>query len=659
MLEALQVAIPTLRLEVLETAVGAAAVTSGELCDLFKHLAAQPDALVSSSSSAPRVLGRLARILRDEGATNVVLPRCAACGSERPLLHPTSEGRICARCFAARRAPEACVACDKVAVVHARTATGALCKRCRTRDPDSWSNCTSCGRLAPVAARGETGPLCARCYQPPCEQCSSCGKARPVGSRRGGVVLCSTCYARHSQPRRPCGGCGRVLPVNRRAQGADPDLCNSCNAAPLGRCSRCTSMGPITRRRSGQPLCLHCVLVERVDALLSGGGGTVPASLSALRDVLLGGTYPKSALQWLSRGGGAKLLATLSNGGVLSHEALEDLAGSDRARDYLRSLLVASGALPEQNLEVERLSTYVGELAALLEVPEDRQLFLAFAQWQVLRRFRQKAEQHPVGLSATYSRAVVRAAAQFLVALRSDGLELGACRQTDVERFVSSSAHLARYLRPFLTWALKRRSVAGLEAPRAPRGPGSVATEQAEHFALVRRLLYDDSLDLGDRVAGALVVIYAQPASRVARLSCEQLSERDGVLFLRLGAEPLAIPEPLATLLRQLPHRRQDNMASRFPSPWLFPGRLAGRPMNPESLRSRLGRIGVECRPQRSAALLHLASELPSAVISDLLGIDASTAEHWVHAAGGTWGRYAAGRGLPDRAGKGRSSSIR
>lgn len=644
MLEALQVAVPILRLEVLEAAVSAAAVTSGELCDLFKYIVAEPEALVAASSSAPRVFGRLVRILRESGATNVVLPRCAACDSERPLLHPSPEGRICARCFNARRAPEACVACGKVTVVHARTAKGALCKSCRTRDPDSWSSCVSCGRLAPVEARGETGPLCARCYEPPSESCSSCEKSRSVGSRRGGVVLCPTCYARLSQPRRPCGGCGRVLPVNRRAKGADPDLCNSCNAAPLGRCSRCTALRPITRRREGQPLCWHCVLVERVDALLSDDTGTVPSSLSALRDVLLGGTYPKSTLHWLSRGGGGKLLVTLSKGGALSHRALDDLAGSDRAKDYLRSLLVASGALPEQNLEVERLSIYVGELAALLEAPEDRQLFLAFAQWQVLRRFRQKAERRPVGLSATYSRAVARAAVQFLTTLRSDGRELGECRQTDVDRFVSSSAHLAGDLRPFLNWALKRRSIAGIEAPRAPRGAGSAAIEQAEHFSLARRLHHDDSLDVGDRVAGALVVIYAQPASRVARLSREQLSERDGVLFLRLGAEPLAIPEPLAALLRLLPCRRQDQTGSRVPSPWLFPGRLAGRPMNPESLRTRLGRIGVECRPQRSAALLHLASELPSAVISDLLGVDVSTAEHWVHVAGGTWGRYAADR---------------
>jgi hypothetical protein len=178
--------------------------------------------------------------------------------------------------------------------------------------------------------------------------------------------------------------------------------------------------------------------------------------------------------------------------------------------------------------------------------------------------------------------------------------------------------------------------------------PVAVAAEA--RWALARRLLHDDSLDAGDRVAGTLVVLYAQPVARIARLRRSDITDQDGRLFLRLGRERLLMPPPLDGLLRRLPARRQTGPSGTIPAAakWLFPGRHAGQPQHPEHIRRRLGVLGIDCRANRNAALLQLAAEIPAAVLADTVGITPNTAVRWIKTAGGDWTRYAARRARAD-----------
>jgi len=54
----------------------------------------------------------------------------------------------------------------------------------------------------------------------------------------------------------------------------------------------------------------------------------------------------------------------------------------------------------------------------------------------------------------------------------------------------------------------------------------------------------DDELELGDRVAGCLVLLYGQQLSRVVTITFDQISEHDGVIRLHLGATHIDIPAP-------------------------------------------------------------------------------------------------------------------
>jgi hypothetical protein len=120
---------------------------------------------------------------------------------------------------------------------------------------------------------------------------------------------------------------------------------------------------------------------------------------------------------------------------------------------------------------------------------------------------------------------------------------------------------------------------------------------------------------------------------------------------VRFGSDQVQMPEPLASLVRRLPTRRQIGPSGTIAGDWLFPGRQAGQHQHPEHLRRRLGTLGIDCRANRNAALLQLATEVPAAVLADTLGIDAKTAVRWTKTAGGDWTRYAARRAGDDRRG--------
>ena len=85
-------------------------------------------------------------------------------------------------------------------------------------------------------------------------------------------------------------------------------------------------------------------------------------------------------------------------------------------------------------------------------------------------------------------------------------------------------------------------SAAGAEA--CP--PGSDA-----RLAAIRRLLLDETLAPGDRIAGCLVTLYGQQVSTIAALRTTDTSCAAGATRLKFGADWLDVPEPVATLLRQ------------------------------------------------------------------------------------------------------------
>ena len=138
------------------------------------------------------------------------------------------------------------------------------------------------------------------------------------------------------------------------------------------------------------------------------------------------------------------------------------------------------------------------------------------------------------------------------------------------------------------------------------------------------------------RVAACVLLLYAQPVTRIMTLTSDDIAIDDDRMTLALGDPPAPVPEPFAALVRRLLAQRPAGT-----SRWLFPGRRPGQPLSYVSFSQGLRDLGVPLRLARVAAIRQLALQAPAPVIAEALGFHHTTQRQTIHA-GGIWNRYAA-----------------
>ena len=159
-----------------------------------------------------------------------------------------------------------------------------------------------------------------------------------------------------------------------------------------------------------------------------------------------------------------------------------------------------------------------------------------------------------------------------------------------------------------------------------------------------RRLLHDAAIRPEDRLAGQLVMLYAQGATAISQMTTGQLQAGHDGVRPRLGRTPIHLPEPVATIARTVLANRKGHasIGARQPSAWLVPGGQPGRPVSTAQLTSRLNDLGIRPGQDRSTALFQLAAEIPAAILARTLAISTSAAVTWQSHAAGDWITYAA-----------------
>lgn len=582
------------------------------------------------------VLG-LIEILADAGAEGIVRPACGRCRRVVRLDKPLDGVRVCRNCIARTRA-EPCSRCTAVREPATRDADGRpLCPDCLSRDPANWEKCQGCGRRRPVGARTQDGPVCPSCLRPPVRTCAICGTDAPCEiSKATGQPWCRACQKRWSR----CTRCGKVKPI-LGGTTSEP-LCSACVRPDPGFWQQCPACGTAERLRGDR--CARCTLDAQLQHLLAAPDGTIRPELLALKDALCSTERPLTTRTWLSTSSATAVLADLASGTrKLSHEALDEL-GPDKTVRHLRTVLVASGTLPARDEYLARLEQWLDEVTASVADPQDRYIVHRYATWHHLRRLRRRASPNGV----TYGQAAglrrrVWAAIGFLELLAGHGLTLATCRQAHLDGWLADSlVHQKLDTGAFIRWATGNK-LAKLDFP-ATRWHGPAGAIDADHrWQAARRLLHDDSLPADTRAAGLLVVLYAQPVADIAQLTIDDVTITDERVEITLGSAPIALPEPMNTLVTQLVATRRGHAVSghHAASPWLFPGGQPGRPISAYRLRERLHVLGITGN-LRTTALFQLATELPAAILARTLGIHIQVAVQWQRAAAGDWATYAA-----------------
>ncbi len=145
---------------------------------------------------------------------------------------------------------------------------------------------------------------------------------------------------------------------------------------------------------------------------------------------------------------------------------------------------------------------------------------------------------------------------------------------------------------------------------------------------------------LDPRIAGCLLLLYAQPVSRIVQLTIDDVTAGDSGVALRLGQPPSPVPTPLHGLLLQ---HLSNLQAAPSSGQWLFPGRRAAQPLNPTTLRDLLRGAGIPPEAGRTGTLRQLVLQTPPPVAAEALGYHHISTTRVAAQAGSPWSQYAPG----------------
>lgn len=607
--------------------------------------------------------GEGARICQMCKARATALP-CSRCGKTAPVNARDADGAICRNCYGSDPARhEACTVCGRARRVANRGPDGKpFCESCYSRPK---RKCVRCGDTRPVKANTTAGPVCSSCYVHPQRLCGSCGRIRRIKTRArdGHPDLCGNC---DPGPTMTCSSCGRERPCLRVTTGTP--VCRSCRDRPQRTCARCARQRPTTAWWPMGPVCDGCyrhICVNPAECVMCGErrpligideqqrqvcgpcvgvdltypcstcgnagdiyrngecarcvlrdqlneqfGPTEGTPLQPLISALAAVEKPRSVLLWMRRGnsGAAMLRDLLISGYSVTHELLDTFPGR-QAAVHLRQLLVHVAVLPERDEHVAGMERWLQNYLATV-VAQRRSILQPYAQWVVLRRVRHQASARGNTTSTIkYARTQVSVAHAFLEWIEGQGLSLADVRQPHLDQWLAAGASTRCNLRDFLRWARRCRLISDLHVPWRPDGEPSNFLDEDEHLALLHRCVHDSGLPLDVRSAGALTLLYGMPVTRIVQLVHQDIQVREGNAYIQMGRHPLLLPPALARLLNeQMAKATSRSLVGRVTpraASWIFPGALAGRPIDGPKLSGRLLRHGIDVRASRNTAVRH------------------------------------------------------
>jgi integrase len=478
--------------------------------------------------------------------------------------------------------------------------------------------------------------------------CARCGRFGHFAAKWPDGHVCRTCHDRALRNRGTCPGCGtdRPLPGLRPDDRTTP-VCADCAGFTVSyRCSRCGTEDKLHGRR----LCTRCTLTDRITDLLSAGTGRIRPELVPLAERIITMKNPLSGLTSLSPGSHGRartsvdLLRELGRGEIaLTHEAFHALEPW-RAAAHLEELLMACGVLPTADKQICSLERWLPRHLNDITDPAHAQLIRRYATWEVLPRMRQKAAHRPLTTGSQYGfRDRISYATRFLRWLAERGRTLSTCGQAEIDLWCLEHSKGDRAcLRPFLRWCAANRLTPRFEMAPTVVQPATAMPEH-ERLDLIGRILTETDNPLQARAAAAILLLYAQPVTRIVRLRIDDIIHHGTQTLLRLGEPPSPVPEPVACLLLDWASQRANmNTATNQDSGWLFPGRRADQPLHPTTLRDQIRALGIPVNPGRVSAIQRYVFDTPAPVVATALGYHHTTTTRAAAQTGAPWAPYAA-----------------
>ena len=190
--------------------------------------------------------------------------------------------------------------------------------------------------------------------------------------------------------------------------------------------------------------------------------------MQVLHQTLATTDRPAAVLAWLSSGTSQTMLTELAAGlRPLTHAALDKLPAS-KPLAHLRSVLVATGALPARDEYLVQLERWITQTVASRADPQEKEILHRYAAWHVLRRLRHRIRgTHATHCQAGVARRNIAAAVTFLNWLTARDLTLASCPQAGLDQWMADASTSQRGpTGHFIRWA-KNQKLTSLDFPAA------------------------------------------------------------------------------------------------------------------------------------------------------------------------------------------------
>ncbi|WP_311278419.1 recombinase XerD [Gordonia sp. AC31] len=368
-----------------------------------------------------------------------------------------------------------------------------------------------------------------------------------------------------------------------------------------------------------------------------------PEGIKILIDALCAADRPESILTWKRSDKVQELLSAIASGATpLSHDGLDQYVPRGKHVEHLRSVLLHHQALPARDKYIALFERWLEEKLANIANADIERPVRQFATWHHLRRMNEiahtgKSTRGPV----QWSKQEITETLKFLQWLRDEhGRTIATCVQQDVDQWVTTGPTTRHAIRTFLVWCANARINRSVSLGFRQANTVRLLT-QDQRLAWIRELLEGDSESLPYRVAGTLLLLYAQPLVKVTELPMAKVIISPDGLALQLGVTRSPVPAPFDSLLRQHIERRPNLRTSGADSPWLFPGYRCGEHLLPNTLMIRLRDLGINLLGARNTAIRELVTQVPAPVVAEMLGYSDQVTQRHAELASQPWGRYA------------------
>jgi len=249
------------------------------------------------------------------------------------------------------------------------------------------------------------------------------------------------------------------------------------------------------------------------------------------------------------------------------------------------------GVLPQRDHHVQAFELWLAKNLPDYS-PEAERLLHMFATWHHLRRMRREVADGSLKPGSVHAaKQQVRVGGQLLAHLESLQVPFGSARQAHLDAWLAEGPSTRYHAYNFVIWAIKTKHLPPLKFPHRKAQHSPVMT-QPERLALLARFLrpaVDEPLTVALRLASVLLLLYAQPITKIVRLKLDDVVDTPDGPAIRIGVDPAVLPPAVAELLAQhRSNRANTNTAGNPDSPWLFPGYSPGQPLHRSYVMRRI-----------------------------------------------------------------------